>query len=158
MKEEGSLKAQVRDFWDAKSCGEGYAIGEQETDYYESHRRSRYGLEPYLHDFAKFQEGAGKDVLEIGVGMGADHIEWAKSGPRSLTGIDRSQRAIEHTRRRLALYGFKSDVRVGDAEALPFGEGSFDLVYFWGVLHHTPDTQRQWMRCFVYCVPAARHA
>ena len=72
--------------------------------------------------------------------MGADHIEWAKSQPRSLTGIDLSPRAIEHTRKRLKIYGFKSEVGEGDAEKLPFHDAKFDLVYSWGVLHHSPNT------------------
>src|SRR5262249_39123603 len=29
-----------------------------------------------------------------------------------------------------------------DAESLPFESDSFDVVYSWGVLHHTPDTAR----------------
>jgi ubiquinone/menaquinone biosynthesis C-methylase UbiE len=99
-------------------------------------------LEPYILPFAKFDEACGKDVLEIGVGMGADHAEWAKSQPRSLTGIDLTPRAIEHTRQRLAIYGFKSDLRVGDAESLPFRDESFDVVYSWGVLHHSPNTSQ----------------
>ena len=116
MQNEADLKTQVRDFWDAKSCGEVYAVGSTEMDYYESQGRIRYELEPYLRDFARFHEGEGKDVLEIGVGMGADHIEWAKSQPRSLTGIDLTPRAIEHTKKRLTIYGLQSEVRVGDAE------------------------------------------
>lgn len=136
-----ALKTQVRDFWNAQSCGEIYATGHSEEEYYESHSRARYELEPYLRDFARFHDGVGRDVLEIGVGMGADHIEWAKSGPRSLTGIDLTPRAVEHTRKRLAIYGLTSDVRVGDAEALPFQDASFDMVYSWGVLHHSPKTQ-----------------
>jgi ubiquinone/menaquinone biosynthesis C-methylase UbiE len=140
MKNEATLKTQVRDFWDDKSCGEVYATGQSEKEYYESHSRVRYELEPYLRDFARFHEGEGKDVLEIGVGMGADHIEWAKSQLRSLTGIDLTPRAIEHTRKRLTIYGFRSGVRVGDAEKLPFDNGSFDLIYSWGVLHHSPNT------------------
>jgi len=106
----------------------------------ERQAQARYELEPDLQAFAKFPEGRGKDVLEIGVGMGADHLEWAKSGPRSLTGIDLTHRAVEFTEARLSLYGCSSHVRVGDAEALPFADNSFDLVFSYGVLHHTPDT------------------
>jgi ubiquinone/menaquinone biosynthesis C-methylase UbiE len=37
-------------------------------------------------------------------------------------------------------YGLTSRLLVGDAENLPFPGDSFDLVYSWGVLHHTPNT------------------
>jgi ubiquinone/menaquinone biosynthesis C-methylase UbiE len=81
-------------------------------------------------------------VLEIGVGMGADHLEWAKSSPRSLTGIDLTPRAIDFTAERLSLHGLRSSLEVGDAENLPFPDDSFDIVYSWGVLHHSPNTLR----------------
>jgi len=73
------------------------------------------------------------------VGLGADHQRFAEAGAR-LTGIDLTPRAVEHTRRRLALFGLSSDLSVGDAEALEFPDASFDVVYSWGVLHHSPDT------------------
>jgi ubiquinone/menaquinone biosynthesis C-methylase UbiE len=142
MARASNLKNRVRDFWNAKSCGETYATGKSEREYYESHSKARFSLEPYIIPFAGFHEGQGKDVLEVGVGMGADHVEWAKSKPRSLTGIDITPRAIEHTRRRLAIYGLKSDIRIADAEHLPFDPDSFDLVYSWGVLHHSPNTSQ----------------
>lgn len=142
MQDKANLKIQVRDFWDDSSCGEVYATGQSERDYYESHSKARYELESSIYDFARFCEGQGKDVLEIGVGMGADHIEWAKAQPRSLAGIDLSPRAIEHTKKRLAIYGLKSEVGVGDTENLAFDDESFDLVYSYGVLHHTPDTPK----------------
>lgn len=140
MNNPQNLKAKVKDFWNEKSCGEVYAYGVSEQDYYESHRKARYDLEPYIFDFAKFHEGRHKDILEIGVGMGADHIEWAKSNPHSLTGIDLTPKAVEHTLKRLKIYELKSDVRIADAEELPFNDNSFDLVYSWGVLHHSPNT------------------
>lgn len=136
------LKQAVGAFWEEASCGEVYAEGSGERERFEAQARARYTMEPYIFPFARFSSGAGRDVLEIGVGMGADHVEWAKSGPRSLTGIDLTQRAVEHTRNRLALYGLRSDVRQGDAENLPFADASFDTVYSWGVLHHSPDTPR----------------
>ncbi len=132
-------KDEVREFWDSGSCGEVYAV---DGDEFESQRAARYELEPYIPEFARFEEGRGKDVLEIGVGMGADHLEWARSGPRKLCGIDLTPRAVDWTRRRLDHYGFTPDVEVGDAENLPFEDESFDIVYSYGVLHCTPDTPK----------------
>ncbi len=142
MMAETSLKEVVQKFWDKNACGEIYAEGGSLRDQLERQARTRYELEPYILDFAGFGDGRGKDVLEIGVGMGADHWQWAKSQPRSLTGIDLTPRAINFTRERLGLYGLTSDLRVADAESLPFEDNSFDLVYSWGVLHHSPDTSR----------------
>ena len=137
-----TLKNDVRDFWDKESCGEIYSSGESKEAYYTSHSKARYDLEPYIFDFAKFNDGHDKDVLEIGIGMGADHVEWAKSKPRSLTGVDLTPRAVEHTEQRLNIFGLSSDVKVADAEALPFADDSFDLVYSWGVLHHSLNTPK----------------
>lgn len=139
----GAAKDAVRRFWEDSACGEkAYAVGPTEAQALAAQARARYALEPYLHPFARFEEGAGRDVLEVGVGLGADHLEWARSGPRSLSGIDLTERAVERTRGRLAAHGLRSDLRVADAESLPFADASFDLVYSWGVLHHTPDTAR----------------
>lgn len=139
---DSELKDSVREFWNRSSCGEIYATGRAERERFETHARARYALEPYIPGFARFSDGAGRDVLEVGVGMGADHIEWARSGPRSLSGIDLTPRAIENTANRLREYGLSSNLRVSDAENLPFAEASFDIVYSWGVLHHSPDTPR----------------
>jgi ubiquinone/menaquinone biosynthesis C-methylase UbiE len=135
------LKDSVREYWNKTSCGEVYSEGSTEMDRYESQRQARYRLEPYLVEFAKFESAMGKDVLEIGVGMGADHIEFARAMPRTLAGVDLTPRAIDHTTRRAEIYGIKSDLIVADAENLPFDDNSFDLVYSWGVIHHSPDTQ-----------------
>jgi ubiquinone/menaquinone biosynthesis C-methylase UbiE len=139
---DSNLKIEVKEFWDKTSCGEVYASGESQRDYYTSHSAARYTLEPYIHSFARFDDAQGKDVLEIGVGMGADHLEFAKFRPKTLVGVDLTPRAVEHTRRRLMAYGFIPDVKVADAENLPFDDQSFDIVYSWGVLHHSPDTSK----------------
>lgn len=133
---------RVHDFWNRESCGEVYARGSAERERFESHARTRYALEPYIRPFARFEDGADRRVLEIGVGFGADHVEWAKAGPRELQGIDLTDRAIENTRRRLHSYGLDSTLQVADAEALPFADGQFDIVYSWGVLHHSPNTDQ----------------
>lgn len=137
-----NLKDQVRDFWDAAACGESYATGDDLRARLDAQSRTRYQLEPYIRDFARFADAGRADVLEIGVGMGADHLEWAKAGPKSLSGVDLTPRAVQFTGERLKLYGLSSDVRVADAENLPFPNDSFDIVYSWGVLHHSPDTPK----------------
>jgi len=134
------LKDEVREFWDAASCGEVYAEGVTIEQRFRNHADERYRLEPYIRSFARFEEGFGQDVLEIGVGMGADHLEWAKSGPRRLAGVDLTPRAVAWTSQRLVTYGFAPELSEGDAELLPFPDDSFDIVYSWGVLHHSPDT------------------
>ena len=135
-------KKDVHDFWQRESCGEIYAAGESIDAQLQSQALARYELEPYIPGFARFDEGRGVTVLEIGVGMGADHLEWARHRPRRLVGLDATTRALEHTQRRLRLAGYTPDLLHADAEQLPFPSETFDVVYSWGVLHHTPDTPR----------------
>jgi SAM-dependent methyltransferase len=136
----GSDLRQVRDFWQAAPCGDVYARGPSPAERLEAQARARYALEPCIRAFARFEDGRAQDVLEIGVGMGTDHLEWARVAPRSLTGVDLTDQAIAVTRERLALSGLRSRLLVTDAEHLPFRDGSFDFVYSWGVIHHSPDT------------------
>lgn len=135
------LKNDVHDFWNEASCGEQlYLDGSGESGYL-AQMRKRYELEPYIEDFAGFAQSGGIPVLEIGVGLGADHQRFAQASAL-LTGVDLTERAVDHTRKRLGLFGLKSDLRVADAESLPFADETFDLVYSWGVLHHSPNTAR----------------
>src|ERR1043166_1646541 len=135
-----ALKDDVRRFWSEASCGEVYARGDSLLRQLQAQAQARYRLEPYIPKFARFEDGDGKDILEIGVGMGADHLRWAQAKPRSLAGFDLTERAVNYTRSRVNAYGLTSRLLVGDAENLPFPGDSFDLVYSWGVLHHTPNT------------------
>ena len=136
---DSDAKRSVREFWNTSSCGEVYAEGESMREQMLAQAEARYRLEPYLKPFARF-DGSGKRVLEIGVGMGADHVEWAKSEPTYLAGIDLTPRAVEWTQHRLRLLNLSSDVALGDAENLGFEDDSFDVVYSWGVIHHSPNT------------------
>jgi SAM-dependent methyltransferase len=134
-------KRQVHDFWNAASCGEDMFLSSLDKTGYQNEMKARYALEPYINDFAGFASTKGLRVLEIGVGLGADHQRFAEAGA-DLWGIDLTERAVKHSRRRLAVFGLSSNLSVGDAERLDFPEESFDWVYSWGVLHHSPDTPK----------------
>jgi len=136
-----SAKQSVYEFWNRASCGEELYLADISRESYEAHARLRYTLEPEIVEFAGFDSVRGQAVLEIGVGLGADHARFAANGAE-LWGVDLTDRAVEHTRRRLQTFGLTSRLSVADAEHLPFAEASFDVVYSWGVLHHSPDTAR----------------
>jgi len=130
------LKLAVRDFWNADPCGSRY-LGEQAD--FAAHARARYQFEPHIHDFAGFSRSAGLRVLEVGVGMGADYLEWLKAGAQA-SGVDISEISLQRARQRCETAGFEPDLRVSDAEHLPFPDNTFDVVYSYGVMHHSPDT------------------
>ena len=132
-------KEAVRAFWEDAACGERLYLDGAALDAYAAQARARYELEPYIADFAEFERWRGKRVLEIGVGLGADHERFARAGAE-LWGIDLTERAVALTETRFRQLGLRSQLQVGDAEKLPFEDGFFDLVYSWGVIHHTPDT------------------
>ena len=137
-----SEKQAVYDFWDQFSCGEELYLTGTNQKGYDNQARSRYELEgDMIFPLARFSESKGLKVLEVGVGLGADHQQFAEAGAE-LYGIDLTEKAVEHTRKRFAYLGCESNLSVGDAEELDFPDESFDLVYSWGVLHHSPNTHK----------------
>jgi SAM-dependent methyltransferase len=103
--------------------------------------RHRYSEQPWMHETFGYDRFAGQRLLEIGVGLGTDHLQFARGGAR-MTGIDLTPRCIELTRRRFDQEGLASDLHGMDAERLGFDDGLFDAAYSFGVLHHVPSTER----------------
>jgi len=133
------LKDEVRNFWNDEPCGTRYLT---DGDDFLAHAKARYALEPHIPEFAQFASSRGKRILEIGVGMGSDFLEWLKAGAIA-TGIDLSVSSVNQSRSRCRIAGFaKPDIEVADAENLPFQDNTFDIVYSYGVMHHSPDVQR----------------
>jgi len=81
----------------------------------------------------------GKDVLEAGCGKGRHSRIVGSWGPRSLWSIDLSSAidlAAQNSRTLPSVHCVQADLL-----NLPFPNGSFDLVFCVGVLHHLPDPQ-----------------
>ena len=77
----------------------------------------------------------GKEVLEIGCGMGTHAAMLARTGAR-LTAIDLTERAVILTKRRFEVFDLAGLIQRADAN-LPFADASFDQVWSWGVIHHS---------------------
>jgi ubiquinone/menaquinone biosynthesis C-methylase UbiE len=144
------MKSAVREHWERETCGTRYSEAAERLTFFEELQAARYRLEPVIPTFAQFDRAGGKDVLEIGVGSGGDFLNWSRHA-RHATGVDLTERGIELTRERLTLSGVPEErytLRRADAEKLPFADASFDIVYSWGVLHHTPDTPSAFAEAF----------
>ena len=137
-------KTAVRAHWEQEPCGVRYGEGADAAERRRSAAQVRYALEPYIPAFADFPAWRGRRVLEVGVGAGTDFSQFVRHGANA-TGIDLTAAGVALARaglRDAEVSGHRGRVARGDAEDLPFLDGSFDLAYAWGVLHHTPDTAR----------------
>ena len=80
-----------------------------------------------------------KKVLEIGLGEGADAERLIREGAH-WSGVDLTAESIARVRTRLTLRELPYDeLRQGSVLDLPFADGSFDMVFSHGVLHHVPE-------------------
>ncbi len=84
---------------------------------------------------------SGKRVLDVGCGGGFLSEEFARDG-FMVTGIDPSPTSVDTARRHAAEGNLTIDYRVGRGEALPFPDGSFDVVACCDVLEHVDDPGR----------------
>ena len=82
-----------------------------------------------------------KRVLEIGCGLGY-HTECIIKRKANLISIDLAPMSVEITKRRLNIKKLNAKVLECDAENLPFADNYFDVVWSWGVIHHSPDTKK----------------
>jgi ubiquinone/menaquinone biosynthesis C-methylase UbiE len=152
-----SEREAISEFWSARPMTYGrthgatdYAQGDAafgSREFFENADRQLYAWNMPLHNERKFgrlfpyDAYRGRNVLEIGCGVGAMAALWARAGA-IITAVDLTPVAVEQTQSRFALAGLSGDIRQADALALPFAHGRFDYVYSWGVLHHSPDLPR----------------
>lgn len=134
----------VRDFWTKNLNGMKFLksfprTADQFWSASEFRYKYHYYLPPLFGRIALSHPGAA--LLEIGCGMGDDAAQWAKRG-MSVTAIDLTEPAVECTKRRFELCGLDGNILMGNAESLEFPDNFFDIVYSFGVLHHSPDTYK----------------
>ncbi len=104
----------------------------------------KYFVEPHIPTFAEFDRWAGKKVLEIGCGIGTDTIRFARAGAH-VTAVDLSDASLAVARERAAVYELEDRITFHQADVERLSEvvpiEPYDLVYSFGVIHHTPCPQ-----------------
>jgi SAM-dependent methyltransferase len=115
---------RTRRFWDQYSTRYGRRI-----------ERTERLLFPGGREWACAQ--ASGEVLEVAVGTGLN-LPFYRSGV-TITGVDLSPGMLAVARDRAKALGLEADLRVGNAEALEFGDASFDTVLCTISLCNIPD-------------------
>ena len=130
----------VQGFWNSNPCQSALSEAADRRAYFEEISQKRYGRrEWHVPEVAKFTSFAGKDVLEIGCGIATDGLEFAKNGARYV-GADLTPASIALAEERFRLFNVPGKFVVANAEVhLPFPDESFDHIYSFGVIHHSPE-------------------
>jgi SAM-dependent methyltransferase len=85
----------------------------------------------------------GTSFLDIGCGSGLFSIAAARLGARKILGVDVDPLSVETSRRNAARWLKANDIEISFCQGSVLDEndvtawGTFDVVYSWGVLHHT---------------------
>jgi ubiquinone/menaquinone biosynthesis C-methylase UbiE len=141
-----------------------YQDGDKELgtkEFFERLDQEFYSWNTPLHGASKFdkifpyEEFKGKKVLEIGCGLGTMMMNWAQHGA-ICTGVDLNITSINQSRRRFELLGLQADIQQADANTLAFPDNSFDYVYSWGVLHHSPNLELSLKEMFRVLKPGGK--
>ena len=138
-------QSEINEYWEKEVCGTRVLENKRnKNNNYRKIKNNRYESEPFIKEFACFEQSTGKNVLEIGVGAGTDFIEFLKNNAYC-KGLDATEASILETKRNIsnALKYKKYHLNYlekGNAECLPFEDNEFDIVYSYGVLHHAKNT------------------
>ena len=145
----------VRVFWNRLPCNlldSSQPVGTRA--YFDELEAKKYALEPDIPRFAAFPRWRGRKVLEIGCGLGTDSVNFARAGA-ALTAIDLSDRSLQLCQQRFQVYGLSARFFQANAEELSrtVPVEPYDLVYSFGVLHHTPNPARAFAELRQYLGP-----
>jgi SAM-dependent methyltransferase len=138
----------IEQFWNAHPCGDWQVGGLEDAyrgDYerfFTDYDRFRYKYEAHIPACLDRLEVNSMQVLEVGIGEGAEAEQLIRRGVR-YSAIDLTAAAVERTTTRLTLRDLPYE-RILQASVLdiPFATDSFDVVFSHGVLHHVPDVIR----------------
>jgi SAM-dependent methyltransferase len=136
----------VKAYWDSRPCNIRHSrLPAGTREYFDEVEARKYRVEPHIPGFAQFERWSGKRVLEVGCGIGTDTINFARAGAM-VTAVDVSAESLALARKRAEVFGLKDRIRFfcADAERLSLAVAPepYDLVYSFGVLHHTPNPAR----------------
>ena len=133
----------VYHFWNERPCNIKHSSKEIGTkEYFEEVTKRKYIVEPHIINFANFENYKNKNVLEVGCGIGTAAQSFIENGA-NYTGLDLSDNSIELAKQRMEVFNLHGNIFQGNIEEIDnINNTEFDLIYSFGVLHHTPDIEK----------------
>lgn len=153
--DSSSVIDQVRAYWSRRPCNIRHSTKPVGTrEYFDEVEARKYFVEPHIPAFADFERWRGKKVLEIGCGLGTDSINFARAGA-DITVVDLSGESLDLCKKRFEVFDLKAKFYEGNAERLSdfVPVEKYDLIYSFGVIHHTPHPERVMEQLERYCKP-----
>jgi SAM-dependent methyltransferase len=133
---------RVRSYWNSQPCDSELSECERMTrEFFLDVERQRYQLQPHILELISRIDWRGKQVLEVGAGIGTDARQIILRGA-TYTGINVDRGSTEATSQALHAFSLRGVALERDATALDFPDGMFDVVYSFGVIQHIPEAQR----------------
>ena len=134
----------IKKFWNERPCNVRHSSKEfLSKDYFDEVEQKKYFVEPHIPLFADFGRWKGKNVLELGCGIGTDSINFVRNGA-NLTVVELSEESLRICKARFKVYDLDATFIEGNienlTEFLPLQK--FDLIYSFGVIHHTEKPEK----------------
>jgi SAM-dependent methyltransferase len=149
------LLNNIKDYWNRRPCNIRHSNKELGSkEYFDEVEHIRYFNEPHNYRFAEFHKWKNLKVLEIGCGIGTDAVNFARAGA-DYTGIDISGESIALAKRRFEVYNLNGRLIECNAESIDSvlqENEKFDLIYSFGVIHHSPNPEK-----IIYNLPKYMH-
>lgn len=147
---------EVKSFWNKVPCDSLNSDKQEGTrEYFSEIAQHRYNLVPEIISFADFHRWMGRKVLEIGCGIGNDTLNFARACA-DVTAIDLSEDSLELAKQNFDVWGnkarfFQLNIENTGELLYTFYPEKFDLIYSFGVLHHTPNPSRAFKNIRLLC-------
>ncbi len=130
----------VKEFWDGRPCNIRHSpkpVGSRE--YFDEVEQRKHFVEWHIPGFAQFERWKGRRVLEVGCGIGTAAVNFVRAGA-DYTGVELSKASLDLTRQRFEVYGLTGALKLCNAEELSkHVDRNYDMVYSFGVIHHSPN-------------------
>lgn len=143
----GNTIDDVHDYWNSRPCNIRHSSKSQESvEFFDEVAIKKFKAEPHKLEFLSLEKWKGKNILELGCGLGTDAIQFAKAGANVVC-VDLTENSLNMCKKNFELHGLVGEFFLGNIEELDTilpekFRNSFDLVYSFGVIHHTPNPNR----------------